>query len=95
MASRRTTTTYALLGLFGVRSWTAYELAKQVQRGLNWFWPRAERRVYAEPRSLVSDGLGAAVKGATASGRTVYQITDAGREGASPLARGATRSTHQ
>ena len=30
----RTTTSYAVLGLLSVRSWTTYELAKQVQRSL-------------------------------------------------------------
>ncbi len=81
MHSRRTTTSYALLGLLGVRSCTTYELAKQVQRSLNWFWPRAERKLYDEPKRLVSDGLATAVKEATGKRpRTVYGITDAGRE---------------
>jgi len=80
MEPRRTTTTYALLGLLAVRSWTTYELAKQVQRSLNWFWPRAERKLYDEPKRLVSDGLATAVKEATGKRpRTVYAITDAGR----------------
>jgi PadR family transcriptional regulator AphA len=49
MPSFPTTTSYAVLGLLSVRSWTTYELAKQVQRSLNWFWPRAERKLYDEP----------------------------------------------
>ena len=81
MTPRRTTTTYALLGLLGVRSWTTYELAKQVQRSLNWFWPRAERKLYDEPKRLVADGLATATKESTGKRpRTVYGITDAGRE---------------
>src|SRR5919202_6236966 len=76
----RTTTSYAVLGMLSVRSWTTYELAKQVQRSLNWFWPRAERRLYEEPKSLVADGLATAVKEFTgARPRTVYGITAAGR----------------
>ena len=80
MNSGRTTTTYAILGLLGARSWTTYELAKQVQRSLNWFWPRAERKLYDEPKQLVADGL--ATSSAEATGKrpkTVYGITDAGR----------------
>ena len=81
MTTRRTTTTYAILGLLGVRTWTTYELAKQVQRSLHWFWPRAERKLYDEPKRLVADGLATATKEATGKRpRTVYGITDAGRE---------------
>ena len=57
MTRPRSTTAYAILGLLTVRDWTTYELAKQVQRSLNWFWPRAERKLYEEPKRLVEDGL--------------------------------------
>jgi PadR family transcriptional regulator, regulatory protein AphA len=80
MAKERTTTTYAVLGLLSVREWTTYELAKQVQRSLNWFWPRAERKLYDEPKRLVEDGLATATREQTgARGRTVYRITRKGR----------------
>ncbi len=76
----RTTTSYAILGLLSVRSWTTYELAKQVQRSLNWFWPRAERKLYDEPKHLVADGLATARKQFTGQRpRTVYEITEEGR----------------
>jgi len=75
-----TTTSHALLGLLALRRWTTYELAKQVQRGLGWFWPRAERRLYDEPRRLVSAGLATATEQHTGKRpRTVYAITDEGR----------------
>ena len=51
------TTAQAVLGLLALRSWTTYELAKQVQRSLGWFWPRAERKLYDEPKRLVAAGL--------------------------------------
>ena len=77
---RRTTTSYAILGLLSVREWTTYELAKQVQRSLNWFWPRAERKLYDEPKHLVADGLATATAESTGKRpRTVYEITDEGR----------------
>jgi DNA-binding PadR family transcriptional regulator len=79
--SSRSTTSYAILGLLAVRSWTTYELAKQVQRSLNWFWPRAERKLYDEPKHLVADGLATARKQFTGQRpRTVYEITGEGRE---------------
>jgi PadR family transcriptional regulator AphA len=76
-----TPTSYAMLGLLTVRSWTTYELAKQMQRSVRWFWPRAERKLYDEPKRLAA--LGLAEVRQTMTGRrasTVYEITPAGRE---------------
>jgi DNA-binding PadR family transcriptional regulator len=76
----RTTTSYALLGLLALRPWTTYELAKQAQRSLRWFWPRAERKLYDEPKNLVADGLASARAERTGKRpRTVYDITPQGR----------------
>jgi PadR family transcriptional regulator AphA len=75
-----TTTSYAILGLLALRPWTTYELAKQVQRSLGWFWPRAERKLYDEPKRLVAAGLASSTSEMTgARPRTVYVITDQGR----------------
>ncbi|GIJ61397.1 PadR family transcriptional regulator [Virgisporangium aurantiacum] len=75
-----TTTSHAILGLLAIRPWTSYELTKQMSRSLHHFWPRAESKLYEEPKKLVAQGL------ATASTRTVgrrtstvYEITPAGR----------------
>ena len=57
------TTSHAILGLLSLRSWTTYELAKQVQRSLGWFWPRAERKLYDEPKRLVAAGLATSDRG--------------------------------
>jgi DNA-binding PadR family transcriptional regulator len=77
----RSTTSYALLGLLALRSWTTYELAKQVQRSIGWFWPRAERKLYDEPKRLVEAGLAIAKREMTgARPRTVYVVTPAGRK---------------
>ncbi len=78
--ARTTTTSYALLGLLNVRPWSTYELAKQVQRSLRWFWPRAERKLYDEPKVLVSLGLATAEERFTGKRRSrEYSITDEGR----------------
>lgn len=75
-----TSTSHALLGLLSVRPWTSYELAQQVRRSLNWFWPRAERKLYDEPKRLVAAGLATASEEFTGRRkRTVYEITAAGR----------------
>ncbi len=73
-------TPYALLGLLSVRPWTTYELAQQVRRSLHWFWPRAERKLYDDPKRLAADGLVSATEEYTGKRkRTVYAITAKGR----------------
>lgn len=76
-----TSTSYAILGWLAVKPWTPYDLAKQMRRNLRFFWPRAESWLYEEPKSLVAHGL--AVAETIPAGkrkRTLYTITDAGRE---------------
>jgi PadR family transcriptional regulator, regulatory protein AphA len=76
-----TATSYAILGLLGLRSFSAYELTKQVRRSLHFCWPRAETRLYQEPKNLLEHGLVKATT--TANGRrsrTEYAITAKGRK---------------
>jgi DNA-binding PadR family transcriptional regulator len=81
MGKPLTTTSYAILGLLRIKPWTTYELAKQVQKGLGWFWPRAERKLYDEPKNLVALGLASATEEHTGNRpRTIYAITPAGRK---------------
>ena len=83
MAARQpalTTTSYAILGLLAVKPWTTYELAQQMRRALGQFWPRAESKLYEEPKKLAALGLAKATKEATGRRpRTVYSITAKGR----------------
>ncbi|HEX2192531.1 MAG TPA: helix-turn-helix transcriptional regulator [Acidimicrobiales bacterium] len=75
-----TTTSYAILGLLATRSWTTYELARQVGRAMGEFWPRAESKLYEEPKKLVARGLAkASSERVGRRPRTVYSITPAGR----------------
>lgn len=79
--SALTTTSYAILGLLSLRSWTTYELAQQMQRALGQFWPRAESKLYEEPKKLVAHGCATAtVEHVGQRRRTVYAITPKGRE---------------
>jgi DNA-binding PadR family transcriptional regulator len=74
------TTSYAILSLLAVRSWSTYELAQQMDRSLAWFWPSAESVVYATPKELVRLGLATATTEYTGRRpRTVYAISSDGR----------------
>lgn len=76
-----TTTSYALLGLLALKPWTTYELAQQMDRSLRNFWPRAQSKLYEEPKNLVAHGLAHAERQQVGKRpRTVYSITPAGRE---------------
>ena len=51
------TTSYAILGLLAVKPWTTHELVQQVDRSLRRFWPRAQSKLYEEPKKLVDHGF--------------------------------------
>lgn len=77
---KRTTTSYAILGLLAIRPWTSYELTQQMQRSLRRFWPRAESKLYEEPKKLADQGLAdAKIEQVGKRTRTVYSVTPAGR----------------
>ncbi|MET1003100.1 MAG: PadR family transcriptional regulator [Acidimicrobiia bacterium] len=75
-----TTTSYAILGLLAVRPFGTYEIAKQMDRALGQFWPRARSKIYEEPKKLVALGLARATPEEVGGRRrTVYSITAKGR----------------
>jgi PadR family transcriptional regulator, regulatory protein AphA len=75
-----TTTTYAILGLLAVRPWTTHELVQQVDRSLRRIWPRAQSKLYEEPKKLVAHGLARAEDDSVGRRRrTRYTITAKGR----------------
>lgn len=75
-----TTTSYAILSLLAVRSWSTYELTQQMDRSLGRIWPRAQSKLYEEPKKLVEHGFARATKEMVGKRpRTVYSITDEGR----------------
>jgi DNA-binding PadR family transcriptional regulator len=75
-----TTTSYAILGLLAVKSWTTHELVQQVDRSLRRIWPRAQSRLYEEPKKLVAHGLARAEDDPVGRRRrTRYTITPRGR----------------
>ena len=75
-----TSTSYAVLGLLGARPCSTYELAQQMDRVLNRFWPRTRSKLFEEPKKLVAHGLARATSEKVGlRPRTVYAITPAGR----------------
>jgi DNA-binding PadR family transcriptional regulator len=75
-----TPTSYAILSLLGVRSWSAYELTQQMSRSVGTFWPKAESLVYAECKRLAARGLASVDREMHGRRpRTVYTITKDGR----------------
>ena len=75
-----TTTSYAILGLLAVKPWTTHELVQQVDRSLRRIWPRAQSKLYEEPKKLVAHGYARATDDPVGRRRrTRYTITANGR----------------
>jgi len=73
-------TTYALLGLLGVRSWTGYELTNQLRRSLRFVWPSSEGHLYREQKRLIELGWASVTREPVGKRhRNRYTITPAGR----------------
>jgi DNA-binding PadR family transcriptional regulator len=76
-----TVTSYAILGQLALRPWTTYALATELERNLHYFWPRAESLIYSETKRLAAMGYATATTEYTGKRkRTLYRITEAGRE---------------
>lgn len=77
---RLTTTTYGVLGLLAVRPHSTYELAKAMDRSVGRVWPRAQSKLFEEPKKLLEHGY-ATAREETVGRRpkTVYTITRSGR----------------
>src|SRR5690242_20827785 len=81
VSNRLSTTSYAVLSLLALRSWTGYELTQQARRSLAHCWPKEDSVLYEEPRRLAAMGLAEAQKErGRGRGRNRYSITGAGRE---------------
>ena len=68
------------LELLALREYSAYELVQWMERSLQFYRPRAQSKLYEEPKKLVA--AGPARSREEPSGRrtrTVYKITPAGR----------------
>jgi DNA-binding PadR family transcriptional regulator len=74
------TTSAALLGQLALRDQTPYEMTREMQSNLRYFWPRAASHVYREVKRLRANGWATAEHSSTGQRpRTVYRITPEGR----------------
>jgi DNA-binding PadR family transcriptional regulator len=72
---------YAVLGLLAMGAHSAYELTRQMERTLRFFWPRAASKLYEAPKLVASLGLARAIHESIGRRpRTRYEITPEGRE---------------
>ena len=55
--SQLSSTSLAILGLLALRPWSAYQLTRQIHRGMRYMHPASERNLYAEPKRLAAAGL--------------------------------------
>jgi PadR family transcriptional regulator, regulatory protein AphA len=70
----------ALLGQLALREQAPYEMTREMQRNLRYFWPRAASHVYREVKRLTANGWATAERRSTGRrSRTVYRITEPGR----------------
>lgn len=73
--------TFGLLGLLASRSWTGYELTRQVRRSLRFLWPVSEAHLYREQKHLVALGWAEVVEEPCGQRtRKRYLITESGQE---------------
>ncbi len=78
--TRLTTTTYGVLGLLAVRPHSTYELTRAMDRSVGRIWPRAQSKLFEEPKKLVEHGYATAREESVGRRpRTVYTITRSGR----------------
>lgn len=96
--SQPSPTSYAILALLSLKPWSAYELTGFMRTSnLRAIWPRAESRLYAEPKNLVAQGFASAtIENRGGRKRTVYRITPEGRRAlASWLKQPSKRFTYE
>ena len=63
-----------------MKPWTTHELVQQVDRSMRRIWPRAQSKLYEEPKKLVAHGFARAADDSVGRRRrTRYTITAKGR----------------
>ena len=77
-----TATEAALLGLLRKGPMSGYDLRKDVERSVGYFWSPAKTQIYTTLPKLVEAGLATQerVTQETRPDKTIYSITDSGRE---------------
>jgi PadR family transcriptional regulator, regulatory protein AphA len=80
VVTKASPTTYGLLGMLAVRSWTGYELTRQVRRSLRFVWSSSDGHLYREQKRLTELGwVTVEEEPAGRRSRKRYTITESGR----------------
>lgn len=81
MARKLTSFSYAILALVGEGGAGAHDLAESQRRAGRPYWSTSRRTIYAEPKRLAALGyLSATRQPGRTHERTIYQLTEEGRE---------------
>ena len=82
MNSRTRSTPYAVLGMLSVAPMSGYDIRKESESSIGYFWSESYGQIYPALKDLKSQGLIRRRAGRAAGGRDrhVYEITDKGRE---------------
>src|SRR6266508_5115869 len=77
-----TPTEVAVLGLLMDGERSGYDLLRQAERSVGFFWTPAKTQLYAVLRKLVDNGFATArrVRQTERADKTLYRITEAGKE---------------
>ena len=78
--ARRSSSSMVVLALLGIDRWTPHELVRHLTLSMiHHIWPRAESKVYEEPKRLVAAGHAKATVDRNDPRRTRYTISAQGR----------------
>jgi DNA-binding PadR family transcriptional regulator len=82
MAARSRTTPYAVLGMLHLRPMSGYDIRKEAETSLGYFWSESYGQLYPALRDLAAAGLIRRRAGGRTGTRErqVYEITASGRE---------------
>ena len=82
MNSRPRSTPYAVLGMLSLAPMSGYDIRKEAETSIGYFWSESYGQIYPALKELKSRGLIRRRAGRSEGGRDrhVYEITDKGRE---------------
>jgi DNA-binding PadR family transcriptional regulator len=82
MRSRARSTPYAVLGMLSVAPMSGYDIRKESEQSIGYFWSESFGQIYPALRDLKAEGLIRRRSGKSNGSRErqVYEITDRGRE---------------
>src|SRR6266508_2295617 len=82
MRPRTSSTPYAILGLLNLAPMSGYDVRKEAETSIGYFWSESYGQIYPTLRDLAAQGLIRRRPGRTSAHRDrhVYEITEAGRE---------------